>query len=291
MHETVRNTDVDEHPVRGDARDGAIEHVAVVQLRDALSLPRAAQLLRRGLLGEDQAVALWVDLEHAQAQLLADEGADRLGYTHLAPVDGADRAELRERHEATHADVDHDATAIGINDLRVDQRSGSLKLRHLVPARPVSGPSQREHDAPVRTLRLDHRRGNDLTDAQLLEARFAHRDHSGWAFSEVDGRLVAAECGHRTLDRLADPQRTELPLLRREELLHGLGVEGHNYRGGMARATRTIPKTALEEGHRQPDGALAGATGASCDAPSSGRHGCRFGGAGRPHSDLHPPHR
>src|SRR5207248_8736312 len=124
------------------ADDRSLENVPLLQPGGTLCLSLTAQLLCRGLLGEDEAIAFLVDLEHAQAQPLADERPNGLGYRSLAGVDRADRAALREWDESAHADVDDDTTAVRVDHFGLDDLGGALKLLHSRPLATVSYASQ-----------------------------------------------------------------------------------------------------------------------------------------------------
>src|SRR5438128_2055527 len=102
-------------------RSAAISLTWISPSTPSATRANAPQLLGRGFLRQDEAVARRVRLEHAHLQALSDERLDRLGHAWLARVDRSDRDELRQGHETAQADVDDDTAAVRVEHARVDE--------------------------------------------------------------------------------------------------------------------------------------------------------------------------
>src|SRR5688572_11986660 len=134
MDQAVGDADVDEQPEAGDVGHRTVEHVADAELGGGARLPLPPELLDRGLLGEDEPVPLWIDLDDLQREGAALERSDGGGYRGRSrligdAIDGADRAQLRLRHETAKADVDDDAATIHLDDRRLDDVPALAALR------------------------------------------------------------------------------------------------------------------------------------------------------------------
>src|SRR5262249_60730434 len=133
VHQAVRYADVDEKAVRRDTDDRALTHVALVQRGSAEGLAIASELLGGSLLREDQPVSFRIHFEHTEAHALTDERADSLGHRCLVCIDRADRAQLRQRYEPAHADVDDDTASVRVDHRRLEDLPGALQLLHPRP--------------------------------------------------------------------------------------------------------------------------------------------------------------
>ena len=110
----------------GDARDGTRTDIAFFQFgQEALFLP-LAHFARGRAFGEDEAVALAVQLDDLQAQFLSDQRA-QIGFAAFggAGLDSsAERAlQLRGRHKAAHLAHTYDQSAL--------VKPGDLRLKDL----------------------------------------------------------------------------------------------------------------------------------------------------------------
>ena len=66
MHQSVHTAEVDEYTVRGDVFDSTFEHLALLQVRDDLSLLSLELGLDECLVRYDHVAELLVDLHHLE---------------------------------------------------------------------------------------------------------------------------------------------------------------------------------------------------------------------------------
>jgi hypothetical protein len=168
-------------------------------------VPRAftPQLLRRGFLRQDEAIALRVSLEYAHLQVRSDERPHCLRYPGLVRVDGADRDELRERHESSHADIHDDAAPVRFDDRHVDHVPVLLHLLELHPLLPIPDAAEREDDPAVRPLRLRDDSDDVFTYVQRVRPDLMKGDHARGTITEIHGRLVSGHGSNGSFDGLA----------------------------------------------------------------------------------------
>ncbi|HAF11656.1 MAG TPA: hypothetical protein DCK98_16490 [Chloroflexi bacterium] len=173
MHQAVGDADVDEQAESRHMRHRSFEDVADSELRGRPSLALPAQLLGRRLLREDEPVALRIDLDDFQRQVLADERAYRTGHAFAlrGTIQRAERRELRERHEPTYAQVNDDATAVRLHDGRLEDFPTPLLLGQLLPSARAACATQRQHGVPLRALGMDDEREHGVADLERLIER------------------------------------------------------------------------------------------------------------------------
>src|SRR5687767_4906903 len=101
MCQAVGAAQVDKRAEVGELIDTPAEDIARLQLGKQAMLLRLAPLLCRAALGEHQAIALAIDLDHLERNGLADHALERL----LPLLRGRAAVELRDlrgRHEAAN---------------------------------------------------------------------------------------------------------------------------------------------------------------------------------------------
>src|SRR5207237_6717257 len=112
--------EVDEGAVAGQPGHGAREQVTHLDAAEEVLAPARAILVLRGLLADDQAVALAVDLQDLDRDLLPDQ---------LLEVAGVGSADLAGRQEPAQAEDVHDQPALVLlPDLGVQDLSRLLLL-------------------------------------------------------------------------------------------------------------------------------------------------------------------
>ena len=147
VDQAVGAAEVDEGAVGGEAADAALDHVADLELLEELLALAGAVLVHRRLLADDEAVALAVDLEDLDLDLLAQQLLGGVG--ELA----ADLAGGQEAAQAEH--VDDQAALVLLADLGLDDLAGLLALGGLGPDALGLGAAQRQDDVAVLVLGLE----------------------------------------------------------------------------------------------------------------------------------------
>ncbi len=167
MDESVRAADVDEGAEVADRGDATLADLALLQLLDQLLLHLVAPLLHGLALGEDQPVAMAVDLDDLEGQ----RAADQPGHVGLLAgiVAAANLGHLRRRHESAHAVEIHQQTAlVVVGDFGLDDLVRLVELLQSTPALLLPRPVDRDDRVTFLVLGLDDEDEDGVADRESL---------------------------------------------------------------------------------------------------------------------------
>src|SRR5206468_1819368 len=124
VHEAVDAAEVDERAEVDDRGDDALADLALLQLGQEVLADLALRLLEPGAAGQDDVVAVLVQLDDLGLERLADE---RLQVTHAAHL------HQRRREEAAQTDVEDEAALDDLDDGALDDAVLFLDLLDRAP--------------------------------------------------------------------------------------------------------------------------------------------------------------
>ena len=224
VREAVGAAEVDEHAKVGDRRDAARADLPFFEVVEDLVLLLLAHLGHRRALGEDDAVALAVELDDLQAHALADEAGERIRGIRIIAADAVD---LRQRDEGVDAiDVDEDAATVVAGDLRVEDLAGFVARREDVPALFAARAVERDDGVAFRRRRLQDHHLDGVASLQLGRAIDAEGEHLALGddrFSlraHIDDEAVGRSAHDHPLDNLAAAEVARLRGFRIEKRPH-----------------------------------------------------------------------
>jgi hypothetical protein len=198
VQQAVDAAEVDERAVLGDVLDRAVEDRALGQLGQRLLLERVALLLEELAAREDDVVPALVELDDAEARLLADQ---------LVEVADRPEVDLRAREERRDADVDLEAALDPPGDDALDHGGLVVGLLDVDPdAALVGAPLGEQREAVVAFLLVDE--DVDLVPDLHLplaadERELVDADHAFGLEADVDDDVVALHGDDRPADDLA----------------------------------------------------------------------------------------
>ena len=137
---TVDAAEIDEGAEVGQAHDDALANLPDLERVEQLLLLGLQLFFENEALRKHDAMALVIEIDHLQAQMLADEF-----------VEIADRltANLRRRHEAAHAEIDEHAAFDDLRDRRFDDFVAIVRLDDLLPRLERAGAALGEKERSV----------------------------------------------------------------------------------------------------------------------------------------------
>ena len=233
VDQTVGAAEVDEGTVAGQTAHLAGDHVADLELlEELLALARPVLVLRRAL-GDDEPVALAVDLEDLDGDL---------GPHQLHQVAGELARHLAGGQEAAQPhDVDDQAALVLLADLGVEDLALRLLLGDRLPDRLGAGLAEREDDPPLLVLGLEHVHLDPLAGYQdhrglVASGELPVGDHALRLGPDVDQHLIGIDPHHHAFDDVAIGKGLDVALLLAEKVLHGerLALRGFNAGGQLS---------------------------------------------------------
>src|ERR1019366_5673402 len=218
VDQTVGAAEVDEGAVAGQAAHLAGDHVADLELLEQLLALACPVLVLRGTLGDDEPVALAVDLEDLDGDL---------GPHQLHQVAGELARHLTGGQEAAQPhDVDDQAALVLLADLGIEDLALRLLLGDRLPDRLGAGLAEREDDPPLLVLGLEDVHLDSLTRYQdhrglVAAGELPVGDHSLRLGPDVDQHLIGIDPHHDAFDDVAIAKGLDVALLLAEKFLHG----------------------------------------------------------------------
>ncbi len=238
VDEPVRPTNVHEGAEVADGGDPALTNLALLQLLDQPLLHHIAAFLDGLPLGEDQPVAMAIDLDDFQRQHRADQ-ARHVGL--LARVVAAtDLGDLGGGHEAAHpVQVHQQATLVVVGDLRLDDLVRLVQLLQPPPALLLPGAVDTDDCVPLVVLWLHDEDEDGVPDGEVLpllggqRGVLPSRDDALGLRPDIDQQLLAVDVHHDAVHDI--PVLQGLVVMTRivEELLHERGTV-HGLHSGIA---------------------------------------------------------
>ena len=234
VDETIGAAEVDEGTVAGQPAHLAGDHVADLELLEELLALARPVLVLRGALGDDEPVALAVDLEDLDGDL---------GPHQLQEVAGELARNLAGGQEAAQPhDVDDQAALVLLANLGVEDLALRLLLGHRLPDRLGAGLAEREDDPPLLVLGLEDVHLDPLAGDQdhrglVAAGELPVGDHALRLGPDVDQDLIGIDPHHHALDDVAVGKGLDAALLHlAEKVLHGerLALRGLNARGQLS---------------------------------------------------------
>ena len=207
VHQAIRAAQVDER-----AKIGQADHAPFADLADGQLVQQARFLLlapfaRRGALGQDQAVARAVDLDHFHGNIFADHAAPAFlrAFAHRAALPLA--ADLAGGHEAAHLAKAHDQAALVVAGHFAEVHLLALMMLdcHL-PVVFFFGAGQRQHRLAIWPLRAQDVHPDRAADLERLQRGTVHAfelaagDRPDHALAQVHLDLGRAGRGNGALD-------------------------------------------------------------------------------------------
>src|SRR5207302_1833065 len=200
VDQAVGGPQVDESPVGRQPGHLALDLVADLELLEELAALAGAVLVEGGLLADDQAVALAIDLEDLYPDTLADQ---------LLKIRAVGARDLGGRQEAAQPqDVDDQTALVLLADLGVHHLAGDLLILRLQPDGLGPGAAQREDDVAVLILRLEDEHFDAIAGMQvgrsgLFGAQLPAGNHALRLRADIDQDLVGIDPDDNAVDDVA----------------------------------------------------------------------------------------
>src|SRR5438445_10302398 len=254
MDEAIRRAQVDECAIGRQSGHLAVDFVADLQLFEELASLPGPIFVEGGLLADDQAVALAVDLEDLDADALPDQ---------LLEVRAVGAGDLGGRQEAAQAqDVDDQAALVLLADLGVHHLAGGLLILRLDPDRLGARAAQRSDDVAVLVFRLQYEdldvvAGVQVGRACLAGPQFPAGDDAFGFRADIDQNLIGIDPDDDTIDDVTVGYALTGSLLLIEELLHRRGAS-------ILRVGRVLRKLEIRQTSRPPPCVIGTRWSSSC---------------------------
>ena len=215
MNQAVDAAEVDERAEIGQTHDDAFANLSDLERVEQLLLLRLQLFFEHEPLREHDAMALVIEIDHFQAQMLADELveiADRLA------------ADLRGRNEAAHAEIDEHAALDDLRDGRFDHFVAFVRFDDFLPRLERAGAALGEKERSVQLVdAMDHHfeRVADVQQFRIdCERELAERKDAFGLAADVDEHFVLIFLDDRAGEDLALVENLERffvePLFERE---------------------------------------------------------------------------
>src|SRR3712207_2382483 len=232
VHQTVDATQVDERTEVDDGGDDAGAHLALGELVEELAADLGLRLLQPLTTGEDDVVAVLVELDDLRLELAAHVG---LQVAHAAHLD------QRGGEEPAQADVEDEATLDDLDDGAGDDLVGFLLRLDRAPGALVLGALLGQDQAAFLVLLLEDEGFHLVADLDdlvgvdvVLDGQLARGDDALGLVADVQQHLVAVDLDDDAFDDVAVVEVLDRLVDGGEEVLGGPDVVDRDL-GGAAR--------------------------------------------------------
>src|SRR3954452_6747527 len=201
VDQTVDAAEVDERTEVDDRRDLTLADLALGELVEELAAHRRLGLLQPGAAGQDDVVAVLVQLDDLGLDLFADVRLEIADAAHLDQGGG---------EEAAEADVEDETTLDDLDDGTGDDPVLFLDLLDGAPGALVLGALLREDQAAFLVLLLENQGLDLVADLDdlvgvdvVLDRELAARDHAFGLVTDVEENLVPVNLDDDAIDDVA----------------------------------------------------------------------------------------
>ena len=229
MNQAVDAAKIDEGAAVADGRDNALADLTLLQLVQEFGTDLGLGLLQVCTAGQDNVVALLVQLDDLSFQLLANVGLQVADATHLN--EGS-------RQEAAQADVQDEAALDDLDDGTGNRLFLGLQLLDGAPSALVLCALLGQDQAAFLVLLSQDKRVNLIADLDnfvgvdvVLDGQLAGRDNTFGLVSDVQQYLVVVNLDDGTPDNVTIVEVLDGGVYSCEEVLCGSDIVDRNLRG------------------------------------------------------------